>query len=501
MDRARQETERLSHRIAALVGDEGGTIMQAQMLILQDNQIQSDLDAFLAQGTSAEAAVLHTAEKYTRAFEQLSSDYFRERIYDIRDVFRRVLWHLRPGTAAPETQDQRLVLVGDEASVAELFSVDLERLAAVVVERGGRNSHAAILARTLRIPMVSQVANLASTVRTGTPLLVDGDRALVYVEPSAELMAEYESKPAASVSVRVAEPNGLGAEDATPAEKKRPAVQANVNFVSEVPEVVRHGADGVGLYRTEFLVLSRRTMISEEQQVANYWRLLESLGGLAASIRTFDLRAEKSLPPSADQPDPGSLDWRLVLRSPAVQRVFKQQVRAILRAGVAGPARILVPLVVSSEQLVWVKSTIDEARDELHAEGLKFASDVPLGIMIEVPVSAQMVDEWAGQVDFICVGTNDLLASAMGVSRDDPVSEIVCDPLHPALLRTVERVIQAAHSAGKAVTVCGELAATDQGVDLLADMEVDVLSVAVDQLVGVRNALRNRAAGGTVGDP
>jgi phosphoenolpyruvate-protein kinase (PTS system EI component) len=199
--------------------------------------------------------------------------------------------------------------------------------------------------------------------------------------------------------------------------------------------------------------------------------------------------------PLAGQPDSGGLDWRLVLRSPAVQRVFRQQVRAILRAALEGPARILIPLVVSSEQLAWVQSTIAASREELGSEGLSYAEDVPLGIMIEVPIAATMIQEWAGEVDFLCVGTNDLLASTMGVGRDDPLSEILCEPLHPGLLRMLAQIISTARSAGKPVTVCGEMAATPRGISLLADMGVDSLSVAADRVAQVRESLNQWAVG------
>ena len=484
MEAARAEIERLSHRLAELLGEEPGAILQAQLLILQDSRVEEDLAGFLAEGASAESAVLRAVQKYTRTFEQLSDPLFRERLHDIRDVLRRIIWHLRPETSGPEIQSPRLVLVGEEASVADLFSVDLDRLAAVVVEQGGKTSHAAILARSLGIPMVAQIGNLTVAVRTGIRLLVDGDRAQVVVQPSDEQLRTRQAQQAATVAVREAPPVAAVA-SAGPA-RRGPAVEANVNLLGEVRVALEQGAVGVGLYRSEFLVVLHRIMLGEEQQVRNYRQLLKLLGGRPASIRTFDLRADKSPQPSAGQPSPGSLDWRLVLRSAAVQRVFREQARAILRAAVDGPARILVPLVVSTEQLQWVQATLAEVRDELRRDGLPFGEHVPLGIMIEVPAAAFLVEEWAPHVDFLCLGTNDLMASSMGVSRDDPVAEAICNPLHPGLLRTVQLVIASGHAAGKPVTVCGELAATEQGVPLLADLGADALSVPADRIAQVQ---------------
>ena len=492
MELARQDTERVSQRIADLVGEDQGAILQAQLMILRDTKIEEDLARFLGEGASAEAAALRTVNKYSRAFAELDSPYFRERLYDIKDVFRRILWHLQPAAPEPNTAEQRLVLVGEEASVAELFSVDVDQVAAVIVEHGGRTSHAAILARSLGIPMVSQVSHLAAYVRAGAKVLVDGDRGQVCVQPPEALLTEYRSKLTSRVALR----EQTSVPPATPefVAPPGPAVEANINLVAEVRQALAHGAAGVGLYRTEFLILSRRAMVSEEQQYRNYRQLLTVLNGRPANIRTFDLRAEKAPPPSADQPDPGSLDWRLVLRSPAVQRVFRQQVRAILRAGATGPVRILVPLIVSSEQLAWVKAAVAEVHEELQREGLPCAAQAALGIMIEVPVAVTMVEEWTGQVDFVCLGTNDLLASAMGVSRDDPVSEIVCDPLHPGLLRMVRHVITACRAAGKPVTVCGEMAVSAGGARLLAEMGADAVSVAVERIPAVRAALADWAA-------
>jgi phosphotransferase system enzyme I (PtsP) len=486
---ARRETERLSERIATLVGDAEGGILEAQLLILQDRTVEEDLTELLGGGASAEAAVLRAVQKYSRAFEQIADNYFRERLYDIKDVFRRILRHLRPFPVGRRRATGRLVLVGEEASVADLFNMDADRLAGIVVEQGGRTSHAAILARSLGIPMVSQVGDLMEAVRRDDTLLVDGDQGLVYVQPTQDLLRRWlppqGSWSAPRSPAAVADP----ARPPDAEEPGRPAIEANINLLSEVVPALEQGARGVGLYRTEFLILYRRSLVGEEQQVRHYRQLLRMLAGRPVNIRTFDLRAEKAPVPLTGRPDAGRLDWRLVLRSPSVQRVFHEQVRAILRAAVEGPARILVPLVVSSEQLAWVKATVAAARQELRDEGLPQGADVPLGIMIEVPVAATMTEEWAPEVDFLCVGTNDLLAAAMGVGRDDPVSEIVCDPLHPGLLRTLSTVVSAARAAGKPVTVCGEMAATPQGIRVLSGLGVDVLSVAVSQIPAARAAL------------
>ncbi len=249
----------------------------------------------------------------------------------------------------------------------------------------------------------------------------------------------------------------------------------------------------MGLFRTEFLFLARRTLPTEDEQVGIYRKLLEMLDGRPATIRTFDLRPDKlahctHLTSAAS----GPFDWRQVLISPPLQKLFKEQVRAILRAGTAGPARILVPLVTTTEQLDFILRTMEEARAELEREDLEHAPDTPLGAMIEVAAAAVMVKSWARQVDFFALGTNDLAASALGIDRDDTFAAAALDPLHPGLLRLIESVVTAAHARRRRVTVCGEMAGTEEGALVLAALKVDSLSVAVNQLGAVRQTLLAR---------
>jgi phosphotransferase system enzyme I (PtsP) len=482
MERARDEIGRLSQHIAELVGEDHGAILQAQLMILQDRTIENDLTACLEAGASAEAALLATLDKYVAAFQTLTTPFFQERVYDIKDVFHRLLWQLRPRPAADRAGD-RLVLVAREASVMGLFAVDLDRLAGVVVEHGGPQSHAAILARSLGVPMVGQVADFAALCTPGRRLGLDGDAGVVVLDPpgdGAGAAGAIRPVPAAAVAVP---PPGL------------PRVEVNVNLLCEVGPAVRQGAGGVGLYRSEFLFLARRTLPTEEEQVGIYRKLLHHLDGRPATIRTFDLRPDKlaayaRLGAAAARP----FDWRLVLESPPLQQLFAEQVRAILRAGTLGPVRILVPLVTCSELLDFVVETVDRAREGLARDGLEFAADVPLGAMIETAAAAPLVAAWAGSVSFFALGTNDLTASALGVDRDDPGAAGQADALHPGVLRLIQALVADAHEAGRLVTVCGEMAADPLGAVALAALGVDSLSVAVNQFAATRKALAAQSA-------
>lgn len=478
IDAARDEMARLSRRIAELVGEDHGAILQAQLLIMQDRVIEQDLEACLDAGDSAEAALLATLDKYVTAFQKVATPFFQERVYDVKDVFHRLLWQLRPPPAESPGEGDRVVLVGREASVMELFAVEPDRLAGVVVEHGGPQSHAAILARSLGIPMVGQVADFGELLRPGRRLLVDGTTGTIGLDPPLEPTRPAGPQPGKPSRRSVELAPGL------------PRVEVNVNLLYEVAHALELGVEGVGLYRSEFLFLARRTLPTEEEQYGIYRKLVQQLAGRPVSIRTFDLRPDKlasysHLGTTAARP----FDWRRVLDSPPLQQLFREQVRAVLRAAAHGPVRLLIPLVTTTELLDFVARTVADAEETLQHDGLEFARDVPVGAMIEVAAAAPMVSAWAERVSYFALGTNDLTASALGVDRDDPVAANDADPLHPGLIRLIRGVVSDAHDAGRRVTVCGELAADPCGALALAALEVDALSVPVHQWAATRETL------------
>ncbi len=478
-ERAREELTRLSQRVSLLVGEDHAAILQAQLLIMQDESLAADLQQHLHQGASAEGALLATLDKCVAAFQKLTTPFFQERVFDLKDVFYRILWELRPREGLPTDLVDRVVLVTREASVMELFAIDRDRLAGVVVEHGGPQSHAAILARSLGVPMVSTRSDFAAVAQPGRRLLVDGSRGEVVLDPPAErLPAE---QPLAST-----EPASLEA----PAVPGLPTVEVNINLLAEVEHGRKLGVPGVGLYRSEFLFLARRTLPTEEEQVSLYRKLIALLAGRPVTIRTFDLRPDKlasysNLGAAASRP----LDWRLVLESPPLQQLFLEQIRAILRSATLGPVRILVPFVTRSEVLDFVVHVLTQAKSSLAREGLDFAPNVPLGVMIEVAAAIPLVGAWAEQVSFFALGTNDLAASALGVSRDDPLAASGGDPLHPGLLRLIDDVVTIAHQMNRPVTVCGEMTADPVGALALAALQIDSLSVPVHQYLAVRRNL------------
>jgi phosphoenolpyruvate-protein kinase (PTS system EI component) len=309
-------------------------------------------------------------------------------------------------------------------------------------------------------------------------LLIDGSAGTIVLDPHNEKQP-VQSTGSQATAPAEALPAGL------------PRVEANVNLLMEEAEALRQGADGIGLFRSEFLFLARRTVPTEEEQFAVYRKLVQGMAGRSVCIRTFDLRPDKlasyaHLGAAASKP----LDWRVVLESQPLQQLFREQVRAILRAAAGGNAlRILVPMVTRAEILDFARQTLERAKTELEREGLDHGRDVRMGVMIETAAAVPLVRMWADRVDFIALGTNDLTASALGVDRDDRAGVGGADPLHPGLLHLIDQVMRHARAAGCPVSVCGEMAADPFGAAALAALGVTALSVPVNQLAATRRAL------------
>jgi len=478
MSEAREELKRQEIDIANLVGEDHGAILQAQRMILQDRSIERDLFACLDNGSSAEAAILDTLDFYVAAYGKVATSVLQERVYDIKDVFHRVLWHLVGGRPGKPAADLPVILVTREASVMELFAVERSHLAGVVVEHGGPQSHAAILARSLGLPMVGKVGDFARVAQPGRWLKIDGTTGLIDPDATPD---DTPAQPRPGSDLPPMDP---------PAKRASvPTLEANINLLCEVEPALRDGASGVGLFRSEFLFLARRSLPTEEEQERIYSKLVTGMRGRPVCIRTFDLRPDKlasvSLLAKAEQ----GYDWRLVLNSPPLQRLFREQVRAILRAGAHGPVRLLVPLVSCTELVDLVVETLADAKSTLRADGLNHDNRVEIGLMLESAAAIPLAHRWLDRADFLALGTNDLAASALAFDRDNPVGTPHLDFLHPGFLSMLEPVIVAAHRHNKTVSVCGEMAADPRGAVVLAALGVDRLSVPVKALRPIHHVL------------
>ena len=478
----RNEIDLAARHLAELLGDQFGALMQAQRLMLEDSSLQRDLLRQIEAGDSVERAVVTLGRQYLRAFRKLDHPFFYERIYDIKDVFRRLLHQAAP-TSDPVGSDSSIIVVGHEVSLLELFSCDLHRVRGIIVERGGAYSHVAILARSLGIPMITHAHKLHAAVTDGDEVFIDAGSGVAYVNPDASRR---------EICLKLLENHVDERSEPDDAPLDLPIrLEATVNLLPEVARTVRNRAEAVGLYRSEFLELANRSFPTEEEQLEVYRKMLSLLEGRPLTVRTLDLRAEKLVGIAegvydADLP----WDWRLVDRLPHVQELIRTQLRATLRAATAGPMRILFPMITSQRQLTCALRLLEEASDSLRREGLDAGPAPPIGMMIETPGAALSVRRWAAQVDFVCIGSNDLLHSFLGIERLDDSLESLKDPLDPTFLRTIRHILRAAHAAGRSVTVCGDAASRPRAALALFALEADALSVPPDDLPRLRRAFR-----------
>lgn len=476
LERGRLDIDAAARHLAELLGDQFGALMQAQRLMLEDSSVQRDLDDLINSGRSVEQAVVTVCERYLRAFQRLDNPLFYERIYDIKDVFRRVLGHAS-GNASPSSPGEQVIVVASEVSLLELFSCDLSRVRGVIVEKGGAFSHVAILARSLGIPMLTNVYPLLAYVQDGDQILIDAHRGQALLNPdSAEQASRFAQWQQPSTNGKIVD------NDAVPIR-----LETTVNLLPEIARTVEHNGTAVGLFRSEFLELARRSFPSEEEQLDVYRTMIRMLRGRPLTIRTLDLRPDKLFGITADPKFRVELwDWRLVDQLPHVQDLLRGQLRAILRAAVDGPVRLLFPMITTQRQFQCALDLLSESRKQLVDEGLPMGDHVPVGIMIEVPAAAMMIRHWVNKVDFVCVGSNDLLHSLLGIDREDDRLLRLKTPLTPGYLKTVWHVIKHARAAGRPTTVCGEAASNPRAALALYALGADALSVPPDDLPRVR---------------
>ncbi len=484
LDRAREDLDHAANYLAELLGEQFGALMQAQRLMLEDSSVQNDLLRMIERGLTVERAVVTACEQYLRAFQKLKNPFFYERIYDIKDVFRRVLIHATD-VSLPSELAENVVVVAHEVSLLEFFASDLRRVRGIAVEKGGVHSHVAILARSMGIPMLTHVRGLLASIENGDEVFVDSASATLIINP--------DEKRRRALEKLIADNSGEIDGDAIDA----PApirLEATVNLLPELGLTVSRRADGVGLYRSELLELACRSFPTEEEQLETYKRMIGILGGKPLTIRTLDLRPAKLFGINSDPMfERDTWDWRLVAELPHVQSLLRSQLRAALRAALDGPIRILFPMIVSDKQLRCALQLVDQARRSLEQEGVRADHPVPIGIMIEVPAAAMFAKDWMKLVDFVSIGSNDLLHALLGIQREDNQLEGLRTPLDPVYLMTVSQIVRHAHRWGKTVTVCGEAIDHEEALLALYALGVDGVSLPPNDIPRARRLFHSVA--------
>jgi phosphocarrier protein FPr len=475
---------------AERAGAEAADILDAQLLLLGDEALVEAAEAAVAGGAPAARAWDDAVREAARGYEALDDEYLRARATDLVDVGRRVIERL--AGAEPEGGAGDLepgVLVAGEVGAADAAALDPERVAGMATAGGGPTSHAAIIARALGIPAVAGLGPAVLAVADGTPLLIDGDAGTVVVAPDEEARAAHEARREEAEG-RAAAARARAHEPAATRDGRHVEVAANAGAPGDVERAVAEGADGVGLFRTEFLFMGRADAPDEEEQRAAYAAAAAALAGRRLVLRTLDAGADKPVPylgqPPEENPFLGVRGLRLSLARPELLLV---QLRAALQAAAQAPLGIMFPMVSEAGELREALDLLDEARRSLADEG-RGAGEVEVGAMVEVPAAALAAAALASQVDFLSIGTNDLVQYTMAAERGNAGVARLSDPVHPAVLRLVAAVTEAAARHACRVAVCGEAGSDPAAIPLLVGLGVDELSVAPVRVPLVKEAVR-----------
>lgn len=488
--------ERLEERqraVAATAGAKDAEIFAVHRMILKDPRAMSEVEhAISEQRINAEAAVQLLIERYQETLGKLDGASVRDYASDVSDPWRNVLNVLleRDREQVLHT-DQRVILAAAELTPAVVTYLDRERLLGVVAEAGGRFSHGAVLARSLGLPCVVGLPNLLARLEQGMRLAVDGDHGSVLLAPSESDIADFLERQRSLESRREAY-RAEAVRPATTRDEHSIRVQVNVESVRDLDTFDLAQADGIGLLRTEFLYLERSEFPSEEEQYRLYRRVLERMNGQPTTLRLLDIGGDKALPyfqtPTEANP---ALGWRGIRITLRWRDLLRVQLRALLRASPAGDLRILIPMISSLEEVREVHALFREVRSQLGEQGYATADDVPVGAMIEVPSALLELDRIVREVDFVSVGTNDLVQYLLAVDRDNAWVSGLYDPHHPAVVRALASVARVAREAGKPCSVCGEIASDPVVTLLLVGLGYDAVSVAPQFVPEIKYAVRH----------
>jgi len=489
---SKDEIETIKQEFVSVLGEEQTSIFDAHLAILEDPIFMNEVQGIMQkQYKAAEVAVKEAIEKFVNMFDLLDDQYMKERALDIKDVGNRLLKHLLG--ALEETlppKDQPYLVVAKELSPSQMVHLDTNLALGLVTMLGGKTSHVAIMARAMGVPYVLGLEGKLSTpIQTGDYLIIDGDEGCVYINPSDELVEEYKKRKAI-LQVRKDKLQTLAHVPSQTADGLSFQLAANISSVKELDQVLKNGASGVGLFRTEFLYMDRDSLPQEEEQFVVYKQVAEKLEGRRVVIRTLDIGGDKSLDyielPEEDNP---SLGYRAIRISLDRTDLFKTQLRAILRASHYGNIKILYPMISSLEELNKANEVLEEAKRELQQEGVPFKQNIEIGIMIEVPAAVIIADILAPHVDFFSIGTNDLVQYILAVDRMNETVAHLYDPFHPAVLRMLKTTVEAAQASGVHVSVCGEMAGDIRALPIWLGLGIQELSMSVQSILPVKNSL------------
>ncbi|MDD2540129.1 MAG: phosphoenolpyruvate--protein phosphotransferase [Desulfuromonadaceae bacterium] len=488
----RIELESLKSRLAETSGEDSLFFIETHLMILADERLVIETSEIIRTGMiNAEGALRRTLHRYRETFARIDDPYLRERISDVETVIERVLRSMTGETEEPLPQDEgQLIIAAHDISPADMLQINRNNVLAIITEIGGRTSHAAILARALDLPAVMGVDDITDLLLDGAAVIVDGLSGTVIIDPDQETFQsslrrkqhyeyiEYELLKTVSLPAITLDGHSI-------------LLQGNVEIPEEGVSVLGHGGSGVGLYRTEMLFMNRAFMPDEEEQLAMYRLMQLAIAPHPLTIRTLDAGGDKLLEgiDHTEELNP-ALGVRAIRLSLSMSAEFKKQLRAILRVSADGPVRIMFPMISGMEEVRTAKALLEEAKRELIASGTPFDNAIQVGVMIEIPAAVTVADLLAREVDFFSVGTNDLIQYTLAIDRSNEQLSHMYQPLHPAVLRSLRRIVRAAHEAGIHACLCGEMAGDPLYLPVLLGLGFDELSMGAGSILRVKQILR-----------
>ncbi|QEY93122.1 Phosphoenolpyruvate-protein phosphotransferase of PTS system [Bacillus amyloliquefaciens] len=489
--RSKEELEKIKEHALKELGQDKADIFSAHLLVLSDPELLNPVkEKISTDSVNAEFALKETASMFVTMFESMDNEYMKERAADIRDVTKRVTGHLL-GVEIPNPSmiSEEVVIVAEDLTPSDTAQLNRQFVKGFTTDIGGRTSHSAIMARSLEIPAVVGTKAATGTIENGVTVIVDGIDGDVIIDPSSETLKKYEEKHSAYLAQK-AEWAKLVNEPTVSKDGHHVELAANIGTPDDVKGVLENGGEAVGLYRTEFLYMGRDQLPTEDEQFDAYKTVLERMKGKSVVVRTLDIGGDKELPylqlPKEMNPFLGYRAIRLCLEE---QEIFRTQLRALLRASTYGNLKIMFPMIATVNEFKQAKAILLEEKEKLVEAGVAVSDDIEVGMMVEIPSTAVIADQFAAEVDFFSIGTNDLIQYTMAADRMNERVAYLYQPYNPAILRLITLVIEAAHKEGKWVGMCGEMAGDEIAIPILLGLGLDEFSMSATSILPARTQI------------